>query len=316
MALFALTAPATSLAWPPVAAAQHGSGAHERMTQRQALLRALRRDPRVVTRRWFVRKASLFGVDVPVTFRLVPQTGSTIAGAPDDSMRFDLDPSTTESPFPSGTAVPSASTTLTGSIRGSMRFSQDTAGYGSTGVVELGFSAIQMRGTGFDLIDAANPAPCGTDPALFRTLGPIRIGQSLTSPSRGYVDLFKQQFSLALHTTFSFASQTRADCTLDGNGDPPPYTTTSTLPLNAGTPLPLRLDGTFRISPALTSDGYMRFGKLDITGTPQHDSFVQLHSCTAAPPPDNACADNTEGVLTGRLVATAFSAEMLVGGSA
>src|SRR4029079_1006057 len=181
-------------------------------------------------------------------------------------IRIDLTPTATAAPLPVGSTVASATSTLSGSINGAMRFSQDTAGYGGTGVVELGFSSMQVLGTGFDLITASDTTGCGPDTTLLKTVEPLRIGQSTSTPSLGFIDLFQQKFSIDLRTSFSLASDIRSDCVLDGNNDPPPFTTTSFTPFSGNSPLPLRLDGTFRISPALTADGRMRFGKLDLSG--------------------------------------------------
>lgn len=309
LVLGAIIAPSAAATTP-----RREASARERAHARKHLLHALKRDPRVASRTWFLREAGLFGVDLPVTFRLNPTTGQAgVVSTPDDSIRLTLGSSETFAPLPAGFTVATATSMLTGTIQGSLRFSQDSSGYGGLGVVELGFETIRLSGTGFDLIDAADPSPCGGDHTLLKATDPVLIGANLKSPSRGYVDLVHQQFSIDLHTAFSFASAIRPDCSLDGNGDPPPFTATSTTrPVNTNPPLPLRLDGAFRISPALTADGHVRLGRLEIAGA-QHASFAQLRSCTQAPPPVLGCALGTDGVLPSRLIATAFTADMLVG---
>jgi hypothetical protein len=243
-------------------------------------------------------------VDVPITIRLNPtadQSG-TPAGASDDVVRIALDDPPADPNLPAGVTPGIVSSTLTGGWAGTLRFSQDTAGYGGLGVVELGFRQVAMSGTGFDLIDAANPAPCVGGPALLATEPAIAINTGLRS--QGFVDVFKGTFDIALHTQFAFASRRRDDCTINSFG------TTSLMTGESRPPLPIRLSGTFHISPAVTADGKVRLAKMALRGV-QSDSHVELHTCTDAPPASPACPP--ESNLTGRLLASSFTAEMLVG---
>jgi hypothetical protein len=293
-----------AFAAPASAVPSKGATAKQRLAKRKALLRAVARNPAVATHAWFLREAALFGVDVPITIRLnatADQSG-TPAGASDDQIRIALDAPPADPNLPVGVTPGIVSSTLTGGWTGALRFSQDTAGYGGLGVVELGFRQVAMSGTGFDLIDAADPAPCVSGPALLATDPVVAINTGLRS--QGHVDLFKNTFDIALHTQFAFASQRRDDCTINSFG------TTSVMTGELRAPLPIRLGGTFRISPALTADGHVRLAKMTIRGG-QSDSYVELHTCTDAPPAMPACPPDS--TLTGRLVASTFTAEMLVG---
>jgi hypothetical protein len=260
----------------------------------------MRRNPRVVTRRWFLKRASLFGVDLPVTFRLTPvvDQAGTPAAVDDDTIQISLGSDPTTAPLPTGVAAGDVTSTVKGRIAGSLRFSQDPAGYGQIGAVELGFGQMDLTASGIDLVNDANPATC----TLLSTNGPISIGDA--PGSQGFVNLFGGTFSIDLHTAFSFTSLTRSLCT-------DPFTTTALMDGVGRPPLPIRIDGAFRLSPALTADGRVRLGKLTAAGA-QHDSYVQVHTCTAAPPP-SPCAPASDGVLPGRLLTTSFSAELLVG---
>jgi hypothetical protein len=277
-----------------------------KVSKRRALERAVNRNPRIATRKWFLKRAALFGVDLPITIRLTPvvnQSGTPLVPLGDDSIKFALGTDPTEPPVPAGTAPGDVLSTVTGSVKGSLRFSQDAAGYGRLGAVELGFDSIDMSGTGFDLALAGDPTPCAGDPALARTSATVDIGAA--AGSQGYVDLFGGTFDIDLHLSLAFASQIRPDCAssfqptsvMDGIGRPP---------------LPLRVAGAFRLSPAMTADGRVRLGKLAMSG-PQKDSFVQVHTCTDAPPVAGSCTPSADGILKGRLSATQFTAEMLVG---
>jgi hypothetical protein len=272
----------------------------QRAAMRKALLKEIRKNPTVVGKRSFLRQATFFGFDLPVTLRLTPvanQAGDP-AAPDDDSIQIDLGTDATNAPLPAGVKPGVVSSTLKGKISATLRFSQDTAGYGQVGVVELGFGALSLTGTGFSLVNDAAPATC----ALLETSDSVAI--SAASGSQGYLSLFGGSFSMDLHTSFAFSSLSSATC---GGG----VTTTSVMSGIGRPPLPIRIDGSFRISPAMTADGRVRLGKLAMSGA-QSDSFVQVHTCLAAPPPAQ-CAVADDGVVTGRLMTTAFTAELLVG---
>ncbi|MFL5838853.1 MAG: hypothetical protein ACJ77Z_00185 [Thermoleophilaceae bacterium] len=304
--LLALVIPALAVACvaPASGTARKGPSAKQRSLERSALLRAVRGDPRVAGQPWFLRKAALFGVDVPITVRLDPPSdqSGTPAGPSDDAVRIAVDDPPPDPNLPAGVTPGIVSSALTGGWAGSLRFSQDTAGYGGFGVVELRFRQVAMSGTGFDLIDAADPAPCLGGPALLATGPAIAINTGLRS--QGFVDLFKETFDIALHTQFAFASQRRDDCAISSFG------TTSMMTGESRPPLPIRLAGAFRISPAVTADGKVRLAKMTLRGV-QSDSHVELRTCTDAAPAVPACPPDTK--LTGRLLASSFTAEMLVG---
>src|SRR5215212_3285225 len=65
VAVLALVTAALGTACVVPAAAEPGKSsavAKKRAQQHRALIRSLKRDPRVATKRWFIRKAALFGV--------------------------------------------------------------------------------------------------------------------------------------------------------------------------------------------------------------------------------------------------------------
>jgi hypothetical protein len=275
---------------------------HREQRQR-ALSRALRRDPRVATQPSFLRKAALFGVDVPITVRL--NTPLDQAGTPspsDDQIKIAFDPAPADPALPNGVTPTVVSSTVSGGWNGTLKFSADTSGYGSDGVIELGFRKVAMEGTGFNLIEAADPTPCVGGAALLATSPVVDINTGLRS--QGYVDIFKDTFDIALHTQFAFASARRDDCTSNV------FETTSVMTGELRPPLPIRLTGVFRVSPAVTPDGQVRLGKLTLRGV-QSDSHVEVHTCTDAPPAIPACPP--ESTLTGRLVASTFTADLLIG---
>jgi hypothetical protein len=48
--------------------------------------------------------------------------------------------------------------------------------------------------------------------------------------------------------------------------------------------MPIRFDGKFRTSPAITADGHVRFGEITIDDsvTPQLSTFAYVRTCTGA----------------------------------
>jgi hypothetical protein len=285
----------------PASARHHTPTAKQRIAERQKLLRVLHRNPSAVRQAWFLRRAGLFGIDLPVTIRLTPAVDSS--GSPaaldDDGFQIDLGTDPSSPPLPSGDAAGVVASTLKGNFSSSLRFGQDSAGYGQLGTIELGFGAMAMTASGFDLV--RDPAtPC----ALASTASTVAITES--PGSGGSANFFTNTFEINLHTAFSFASQTRSLCT-------DPFATTALMPGTGRATLPIRIKGSFRVSPALTADGRVRLGRMTLAGT-QKDSFVQVHTCTGPPPPATCAAGAPdEATLPGRLLATAFNAEMLVG---
>jgi hypothetical protein len=296
----------TALSAPPEARARGSSPtAMKKRAARLALMKAVRKDPKVVLRPHFIRKATFAGFDLPVTLRLNPALSQTGTTAPtNDAAQIDLGNVASSPPLPAGVTPGTVSSSLSGRIVGRLRFSQDTAGYGRVGLVEFGFDQVLLSGSGFPLVTDPNAVSLGcTDGALLRTENPVSVGGA--PGSSGYLDLLGNTFSFDLHAAFQFHSQVRASCT-------DAFTFTNLMTGATQPPLPVRLDGKFRMSPALTADGRVRLGRLALSG-PQHDSFVSVHSCTAAPPPAICDGTTSEGAVAGRLTATAFTAELLVG---
>src|SRR5262245_22927448 len=171
---------------------------------RKELLRSVKKNPRVVLRSSFMRRAALFDFDLPVTFRLSRATSSTPTFEPtDDLLQLDSGSDPTAAPLPLGRFPGVVSTTLDGRIHATMRFGQDTSGYGRPGIIELGFSDFTLAGgSGLSLIDF-DPA-CGDGPRL--KAGPLTIAAATgaNAQSSGYVDLFGGAAWLQLRTRWRF----------------------------------------------------------------------------------------------------------------
>jgi hypothetical protein len=89
------------------------------------------------------------------------------------------------------------------------------------------------------------------------------------------MNLFTDEFRGSLSLRMTFASQAQ-----DGCGGA--ISLTPTIDNLSASPMPVRLDGKFYVSPALTADGKMRFGKIviDDSVTPQTSTFAYVRACT------------------------------------
>jgi hypothetical protein len=302
-ALFLLIAVTSTLAWSCPAQAKQGSrSAAHRSAEGRALMRALRAHPTVVRKRWFVRRAVSLGLDLPVTVRLTPATDrhGGVADLDDDTFQIDLGTGATEPPLPAGNAAGVVTGTLKGSFGASLRFSQDTSGYGALGTVELGFGAMELESVaGIDLIEDT------AGPCALATTSPFAITEA--AGSLGDLNLITGTFSMALHTSFGYTTDARNLC-----GDA--FTTTAVDDGTAQPPVfPLRIEGVARISPAITADGRVRLIRLAAAG-PQRSSFVRLRTCAGDPIPATCAAgDPDQATVSGRISLTGFVAEVIIG---
>jgi hypothetical protein len=89
------------------------------------------------------------------------------------------------------------------------------------------------------------------------------------------VNLFSQEYRGSLSMRMTFASQAQDTC--GGTLGLTPTVDNSTAP-----PMPVSMRGRFFVSPSLTADGQMRFGKIvvDDSVTPQTSTFAYVRSCT------------------------------------
>lgn len=247
--------------------------------ERRALTRALKRNPRKALRqRTFLRRAAIAGLRIPVTVRLREGTTLGVTWAP---MRFPLDGGLF--PAPAGEQT----LDLAGSFPMVIDF-QAGPGYGGAG-------NLQARSGPGGSITAAGPlviaeqAGCGLPAPAFveaatTTTGGAPILASaatqtwvdlnpFTGLSDGYLDL---KVSVRSRVLGSAACDPGPAADYDV-----PVTTSDTDPWNA--PVRLRWDGSFRIAPAITPDGSIRFGKITVDGAvrPQGATTGNLWGCAA-----------------------------------
>ena len=258
------------------------------------LLKELKRHPRVVLRKRFLRRAAAADLQLPLTVRLNPQIlpGPSEA-ASDDALALDLG----TDPFsdPSGTLAGAVTTLLHGKFGIVGRFDIDTSGYGTLGQLKLDAGQVQMTADPFPLVEPA--VACGDGGPLLQT-GPVTIVDAPPLPAGdkrgGLLNWFTGDFSMRLYTQFELNSQRRASCA-------DPFFWTDRIASTSNSVIPIDMVGHFAISPTLTTDGRLRLFRLsfDDAVIPQSALPAILHACTqasATPATDPAPAASCDGV--------------------
>ena len=318
-----------SLAAPPaapLAGVADAQAKQKRLTKKQKakirrqLYRQLKKNPRLIRKRWFVRKANHVAFELPLTVRLSPQVDTTTAPglqlgeAPhNDTLEFDL--GTAAVTLPAGVVPGVVMTTIGGSFKLRGQFGKDASGYGTLGALEIDQGNVNVTGTPIDLVHDNTTCP-GTP--LLKT-GPLSFvaADALPAGDRrgGFLNWFTGDIYLRVYTQINSNSLRRQ---LDGCADPFFWTDRVTATDNPIVPLDLR--GSFSISPAITADGKLRFMKLAIQDavTTQTALASELHFCrgiTATPDTDPAptatCTD--ELVIDSFVKAVNVTAEVLIG---
>ena len=250
-----------------------------RARERRALTLALKRNPRkALKRRSFLRRAAIVGLKMPVTVRLREGTTLGVTWAP---TRFPLD----------GGLFPAPSGEQTLDLAGSFPMVIDFdagAGYGGPGNIQAR-SGPGGTITGAGPLVMAETAGCAGVPPAFAeaattTTGgaPIQASAAtqtwvdmnpFTGSADGYLDL-KMSVRSRLLESSSVCGAPGASADYDV-----PATTPATDPWN--TPVRIRWDGSFRIAPAITADGAIRFGKMTVDGAvqPQGATTGNLWGC-------------------------------------
>ena len=304
--------------------------AQKRKIRRQ-LSRQLRKNPRLIRRRWFVRKASHVGYELPLTVRMNPIVTTTGASgithmeaSSNDSLQFDL--GTTVAADPAGVLAGVTSTTVTGRFNLRAKFGGETVGYGTLGVMELGVGDVSLAGTSIPVVNA-DPA-CGDGNPLLKT-GPLEISEAPPLPAAdrrgGHLNWFTGDISVRLYTQVNSNSLRRdSDSCLAG------YSWTDRITSTSNPIVPIDMVGRFSVSPAITSDGRLRLFKLAFQDavTPQAELAARLRFCRvpvsplepeANPAPTGTCApglaptgDELEAFSYVKV--KDFTAEVLIGG--
>lgn len=254
--------------------------------ERRLLRAALKRNPRGALRGSFLRRAAVAGFKMPVTVRLRPGTRLGVTLAP---TRFPLDGSLFTPP------AAEQELELSGSFPMIIDF-QAGPGYG-------GFGNLQARSGPGGTITAPGPlvmaeqAGCpGASPAFVEAATSTTAGAPFvaTPATQTWVDLnpFSGASDGYLDLKMSVRSRVLgfgASCATPGPvaDYDVPVSPSSADPWNA--PVRIRWAGSFRIAPAITADGSIRFGKISV------DAAVQPQDATTG----NLWGCATEDAITG-----------------
>ena len=275
----ALSAPAgTGASTRPDSPAAAAKKAKERLTTqakkrlRRGLARQLKRNPGLVLKRGFARQAALIDFKLPLTIRLTKPIAGGGFEPSDDVIEISYDDSVIPWPLDGQGGIPAQvqTTNLTGAFTMESSFSDDNSGYGELGAMETIIGGgIEMAATPFEISDFG--VPCA-DPQL-AVGGTIAV--SSAGAKFGLMNMFSGATRGSLALRMTFASVRRGIC-----GDP--ATLTPTVDNSAAPPMPVRFNGHFRVSPAITADGKMRMGVLEIDDavTPQLSTFSYVRACT------------------------------------
>ena len=311
--LLASSASASSLPSGHASANKHARKLtpRQKAALRRELARELRRNPTRVFTRAFLRKADMSDFRLPMTVRLSPSDGQGGYQPSDDQLEIDWDASTFSWPTdPTGMiAVPAAPQTifLKGNFTLEAIFSGgDTSGYGTLGNTEtiVGSGLGMSSDDTFDISDFAAPCTSGSRISTAPAAAPAAHAIDITStgPRYGLMNMFGDTIQGTLSLRMAFASNVVSAC----NGT---AATTQTVDNSAAPPMPVRYQGTFTVSPAITGDGKVRFGKITIddAATPQQSTFAFVQACIDTNDP---C---TTAQFPARLKFKKLTAEVLLG---
>lgn len=254
---------------------------------RRKLLMQVRKNPRMVARQSFVRKAAAIDFELPMTLRFqqVVDDPPLTLGAPDDTIQ--VDPSNgfvTPPTFLTGVLAGPQVTTITGNVEVWATFA-DSRVAGSPGAMSLRVSSIDLTST--PVVIGQKECVPGSPVAFFKT-GQIALTKNAVFVSSGEANLFSGALELTLNTNLTFNSYRDEDC--DGIFDAGRISVTPDVPSQR--PVSLRMLGQNLVSPAITKDGRVRFllHLVDNSATPQPPFSQMVNACTTAPaPPAEVC---------------------------
>lgn len=293
---------------------------HEKVLARRKLERAIRGNPKTVLKKGFLKKAQAVDLSLPLTLRL----RRSDQGPVDDALAVVWDSSTWAWPAGflqlqtanQGDSPPGGTVPLDGRASVEAQFGNDVSGYGGPGVVEttngqrLQFSsqiASPIPVTGLFTCESSPGVSDPTVPAVQLTRMDLVTGEGTT----GLLSLFGGTARVSLHVRLATTTQSLAsDCTgafgdlPDGLYDQSPSSPSSD-PI-----VPISFDATFRISPAIDSDGELRLGVLSLPqNETQPTTFARISTCIQQTTTDPC----TVVRFPARLAMSQLNAEILVG---
>lgn len=292
-------------------AASHALTARQAAAARQRLRARLKRNPRTALSKDFLQQAADSGLNLPLTLRL-NRPGQLLS---DDEVKVEWDDSTW--PWPSnflqlqpgpGDPAPGGIVALNGRSSVLAQFGNDLSGYGGIGAVET----VNGASLNFDGVPEA-PIPVSNFaspvcPAPGIALQMRRMDLSTGEATHGLLSLFGGVARVSLHVRVGTTSRVlNPDCSGDLEA-----ATDNRHDANGADPMvPLNFDAVFRISPAVTADGNLRFGVLTVAdGSAQPTSFARITLCTESAPTPNTCPT---AQFPARMSIKQMNAEVLLG---
>jgi hypothetical protein len=305
---------------------RHQLTKREKVTARHRLQRLIQRNPRAVLKKGFLKKAATVDLSLPLTLRL-QRSGQ---GPFDDPLAVTWDSSTWGWPagftqlqtVNPGDPAPGGSVPLDGLTSVEADFGNDVAGYDGPGVVEttngrqLAFTSQNMAPIPVTGLPTCTSASTGdaTDPTI-PAARLTRMDLVTGEGTHGVLSLFGGTARVSLHVRLATTTQSLApDCSgsfgvPDGGLPDGEYNQGATPPL--GDPIvPISFDATFRISPAIDSDGKLRLGVLTLpSGEVQPSTFGRISTCLEQGLPGGC----TVVRFPARLAVAQLNAEILLG---
>jgi hypothetical protein len=295
----------TALAKPAASAkVKHGLSKRERARIRRELKRQLRRHPGIAFSKAFMKKAALVEFRLPLTVRLRNSDGSGGYQPGDDLLEIDWDDAAFAWPLEGSNGIPAAPQIVP--IQGNFTMESvygngDMSGSGELGANEVILGGgVDMTSDPFTISDFFG-APCANGPQL-ATLAGTPVAITSAGARFGVMNPFSQEIRGTLSLRMTFRAQRKPDC--DTAAAP-----TDQVDNSIALPMPVRFSGKMSISPSITADGKMRFGKITIDDAvePQLTTFAFVRSCTD---PAGTC---TPGSFPARLKFKKLTAEVLLG---
>jgi hypothetical protein len=226
----------------------------------------------------FIRKAQARGSSVPFWLRLRSPSDT----APnDDRIELTWDDAVDAWPVAGSVPEPTVSTAVDGSLTYELDFGAETSGYGALGTVETRVGArTSLTGGGFPI--AAFPDNDPEQPCAGPRLVATGISLQAAEMRFGTVNLLQGTASGTISVRAAVRTQRR---TCDGQLDGPSMLAPAA---DSDPPIPLPFDGAFKLSPAITADGRIRFGVLRVSAATTRSAFARLYACTD-PTGDQGC---------------------------
>jgi hypothetical protein len=247
--------------------------AHQRAQLRRSLNRQLRKNPGVVLNRSFLKQAALADFKLPMSVRLNRPDGQGGYEPSDDQLEITWDDSVFAWPLAGGVPAPPQTVPLGGRFTMEASWNSDTSGTGELGAMETTQGlGLAMTASPFTISNFATT--CGTGPQLVADPA-ANVAISSTGSRYGLLNMFAQTIAGSLSLRMTFAAQATPSC---GSAPAPPQVVDN----SAALPMPVRFAGGFKVSPAITADGKLRFGRITVDDavTPQSSTFAYVRSCT------------------------------------